>query len=89
MFRSVTFVTAFLFVPGELSAGGHGGPLSSVASWLFINLILASLHWSLTSARTRFTNPGRMSWPDVRDPCKGVLPGVQTHVTPEWDCMPG
>lgn len=33
---------------GELSSGGHGGQLSSVASWSFINFILASLCWSLT-----------------------------------------
>ena len=87
--RSVAFMVAFLFVPAELSCGGQAGQLSSVASWLLINFIPASVCWPLTSTVPRFTNPGRMSQPDLRDPCEGVLPEVQTQTTAEWNSMPG
>lgn len=48
MFRSVALLAVFLFVPSELSRGGHGGSARLATSWRFVAFILASPHWPLT-----------------------------------------
>lgn len=79
-------MAAFLFMPFELSFGGPGDQLSSVASRLFINFSLASFCWPLTPTVPCFTSTGSMS---SRSASEDVLPGVQTQVTLEWDSLPG